>query len=328
MKLRGAEIDRFCARPAATARGALIWGEDQGLVAERRDRLLGALLGPGAAEEMRLTRLDAAALRADPAALDTALRARGFFPGPRAVLLAGATDALAPAVGAALAEAAAPDAFLLVAADQLTGRSALRALFEGAPHAAALPCYAEAPDPRALAEALRAAGAAPTPDAAAALASVARDLTRAEALRLVETLALHSPAADGPLTEADVAALAPLSAGGAVEAALDAVFEGGAAAVRRELARLAAHGTGAVEIALACQRRLRQLHAAAVDPAALGRIQPPSRRDRLAAQARRWGPARLERAMAVLYETDAGLRGGSKAPPAVLLERALLRVAG
>jgi DNA polymerase-3 subunit delta len=327
MKLRAGEVDRFCARPPATVRGALIWG-DEGLAAERRERLLAALLGPGAADEMRLERLDAAALRADPAALDTALRARGFFPGPRAVLLSGATDGQAAAIGAALAQAAAPDAFLLVAADQLAGRSALRALFETAPDAAALPCYADPADARTLSEALRAAGADPAPDAVTALAAVARDMSRAEARRLVETLALHSPASAGPLTAADVAALAPAAAGGALEAALDAVFEGGAAAVRRELARLAAQGTGPVEIALAAQRRLRLLHAAVVDPATLARVQPPSRRDRLADVARRWGAARLERAMAVLYQTDAGLRGGSKAPPAALLERALLRVAG
>jgi len=57
------------------------------------------------------------------------------------------------------------------------------------------------------------------------------------------------------------------------------------------------------------------------------RIQPPSRRDRAAAQARRWGAARLERALQTLLETDAALRGGSNAPPAALLERALLRLA-
>ncbi|PIY74241.1 MAG: DNA polymerase III subunit delta, partial [Rhodobacterales bacterium CG_4_10_14_0_8_um_filter_70_9] len=48
---------------------------------------------------------------------------------------------------------------------------------------------------------------------------------------------------------------------------------------------------------------------------------------RAAAQARRWGAARLERALETLYEADAALRGGSNAPPAALLERALLRLA-
>ncbi len=108
MKLNAAEAARFCAAPKPGVAGALIYGADAGQVAERRDQLLTRLLGPDAEQEMRLTRLTGADLRADPAALDAALRAQGFFPGARAVLVTQATDGLAPALGAALADAAAP----------------------------------------------------------------------------------------------------------------------------------------------------------------------------------------------------------------------------
>jgi DNA polymerase-3 subunit delta len=51
-----------------------------------------ALLGPNADEEMRLTRLTAAELRSDSALLLDAVKAVGFFPGPRAVQVDQATD--------------------------------------------------------------------------------------------------------------------------------------------------------------------------------------------------------------------------------------------
>jgi DNA polymerase-3 subunit delta len=53
-----------------------------------------ALLGPNADEEMRLTRLTAAELRSDSALLLDAVKAVGFFPGPRAVQVDQATDGL------------------------------------------------------------------------------------------------------------------------------------------------------------------------------------------------------------------------------------------
>ncbi|MEM8578769.1 MAG: DNA polymerase III subunit delta, partial [Pseudomonadota bacterium] len=51
-------------------------------------------------------------------------------------------------------------------------------------------------------------------------------------------------------------------------------------------------------------------------------------RDRMMGQARRWGPARLETALAVLTETDLALRSaGQTAPAMALVERALIRLA-
>jgi len=332
MKLSGAEAARFCAAPKPGVAGALIFGADAGQVAERRDQLLAKLLGPDAEAEMRLARLTGADLRADPAALDAALRAQGFFPGPRAVLVTQATDGLAPLIGAALAGAAAPEAFLLVTADALTGKSALRALFEGAKAAVAAPCYAEAPDARALAAMLAAAGARdPAPEALELLQALSQGMDRGALARLVEVLALYAREAEGALSAADVAACAPPFGEAAADAAIDAALDGETAVLRAQLARLAAQGGGGVALAIAAARHVRALHAVAAAGAqaggALMRIQPPSRRDRAAAQARRWGAARLERALETLYETDAALRGGSNAPPAALLERALLRLA-
>jgi DNA polymerase-3 subunit delta len=333
MKLAAKAAAQFCARPPSDIRGALLYGEDAGQVAAAREALLAALLGPNAEAEMRLERVPATELRAGPAALDAALRAQGFFPGPRAALVVGASDGAAKAVAAVLADAARPDAFLLVTADALGPRSSLRTTFETARDAVALPFYPEPPGREAIEAMASAAGAASVDaEAAEALRAMAGGMDRGALTRLVETAALYAgPGA--PLDAAAVAACAPPSPGEAgADAAVDAALTGQAAAVRAQLARLAARGASPVEIVMAALRRLRLLHRVAAGGdaarAAAMRVYPMASRETATAAARRLGPARLEAALARLLDVDAALRGGSDAPPMALLERALLRLAG
>ena len=73
-------------------------------VALKRAALVEALIGPDGAAEMRLERIAGADLRREPARCVDALKATGFFAGPRAVLVEEAGDAAAPALKAALAD--------------------------------------------------------------------------------------------------------------------------------------------------------------------------------------------------------------------------------
>ncbi|MER2507410.1 MAG: DNA polymerase III subunit delta, partial [Amaricoccus sp.] len=102
MKLSGREAARYLATPDPAGTGALLFGADATRVALKRAALVTAMIGPDGAAEMRLTRITGADLRRDPAALEDALKAIGFFPGPRAVLVEEATDGLAPLVATAL----------------------------------------------------------------------------------------------------------------------------------------------------------------------------------------------------------------------------------
>ena len=104
MKLAARDIPALCRAPDLKSAGCLIFGDDAMRVALRRQELLKALLGENAEQEMRLTRLAAADLRSDHAALIDAIKAVGFFPGPRAVFVEGATDGLAPVLASALAD--------------------------------------------------------------------------------------------------------------------------------------------------------------------------------------------------------------------------------
>ena len=104
MKLSARDANRYFAKPDPDKTGLLIFGEDAMRVALKRQQVIAALLGENAEEEMRLTRMSGADLRSDPAAALDAVKAVGFFPGPRAVFIEEATDNIAPALKTALSE--------------------------------------------------------------------------------------------------------------------------------------------------------------------------------------------------------------------------------
>ena len=104
MKLATRDAPSYFAKPDPTATGLLIYGADAMRVALKRQEVIKALIGPEGEEEMRLTRIAAADLRKDPALLSDAIKAQGFFPGPRVAFVEDATDGLSDTVTAALAD--------------------------------------------------------------------------------------------------------------------------------------------------------------------------------------------------------------------------------
>jgi DNA polymerase-3 subunit delta len=331
VRLAGAAVGRYVVRPDPSAAGLLLHGADPGRVAAARRRALDALLGPGAEEEMRLTRLPAADLRRDPAALQDAMRASGFFPGARAVLVEDATDGLTPLLADALAAQGEEDARIVVTAALLPARSKLRKLFEGHPSARSAALYDDPPSRAEVEAGLATQGVTADRDALARLEALAAEMGPGAFARLVETLALLRHGEEGAASEADVAAVAPASGTAAPDALAAAVAEGRAAEVTPLLRRLAAQGTGAVAMVLALARHFRAIHAAAARPGGVAALRTPvhgPRRDALVRQARLWGPARAETALGVLVETDLALRSaGARAPDLALVERALIRIA-
>jgi DNA polymerase-3 subunit delta len=128
--------------------------------------------------------------------------------------------------------------------------------------------------------------------------------------------------------------LLPVAADSELDRLVAAVAEGRADAVGPLIGRLAAAGVGAAGMLIAAGRHFRQLLglAAARDgiDSALGRLRPPAfgpRRQALAAQARRWGPGRLETANRLLFQADRTLRSAGSRPDRALVERCLIRLA-
>ena len=331
MKFAGARASAFCSRPDAGMHGALLHGPDGGLVALRRRELVAALIE---GDDMRLTRLDAAAALKDPAEIDTALRARGFFPGRRVVLVEGARDTLAKPLSGILAGIDSEDAFLVVTAENLTARSALRRLFEGDAELASLGLYPEAPDEAELSRLLAHAHVSVAPDAMASLVATAAQMDRGAIIQLIEKIRVFSLDREPPLDNAALEFLLPASADGGIERLVAAVAEGRAEAVGPLIGRLSAAGIGATAMLIATGRHFRQLLglAAARDgvEAALGRLRPPAfgpRRRALADQVRRWGPSRLETANRILFQADRSLRSAGERPDRAIVERCLIRLA-
>ncbi|MBK1634246.1 DNA polymerase III subunit delta [Rhodovulum adriaticum] len=335
MKLSGRDAARYFTRPDPDRAGVLLFGADAMRVALKRQELIANLLGPNAEEEMRLTRMMAGELRSDPAALADAVKARGFFPGPRVVFVEDAADGLADTIKAALSDWAEGDAQLVVTARQLTPRSALRKLFEGHANALAIGIYDDPPG-RDEIEAMLTKAGLPLPDSTAmgALTDLALALDPGDFSQTVEKLSLFKLNDPAPLTPEDIAACAPASVEGEADALIHAVAEGKAAEIGPMLRRLQAQGVTPVTLCITATRQYRALHAAASDPEGpargIGRLRPPvhfKSRDRMVRQAQNLGVAKLEQGLGLLIDTDLTLRSAQKAPQMAVMERALIRLA-
>ncbi len=336
MKLAGREAERYFAKPGAERTGLLIYGADAMRVALKRQQVLAALLGPGAEEEMRLTRLAGAELRKDPAQVLDAIKAVGFFPGPRAVFVEGATDANAPAILAALQDWEPGDAQIIVTAGQLKTTSKLRKAFEPHKNAFAAGLYDDPPSRAEIERTLSEAGISAVPgDCMAVLTDLAGNLGPGDFAQTIEKLALYKHGDDSPLSLDDIAACAPRSTEAALDDVLNVVAEARSGEIGPLIRRLQAQGTNAVSLCIGATRHFRTLYAAASDPggaaAGVGRLRPPvygKRRDRILRQAQSWGPHKLETALTVLTDTDLLLRSaGQTAPAMAVMERALIRLA-
>ena len=336
MKLSPRDAPAYFAKPDPDRAGLLIFGQDAMRVALRRQQMLAALLGDGAEEEMRLTRMPGAELRRDPAQALDAMKAVGFFPGARAVFVEEATDAAAPAILSALDAWQPGDACLVVTAGALKPSSKLRKGFEGHANAYAAAIYDDPPSRAEIAAQLNTAGLRNlSGDAEALLTAYAAQLSPGDFAQLVEKTGLYKRGDETALSVDDIEACAPQSIEAELDDILNIVAESRSGEIGPMLRRLQAQGTNAVSLCIGATRHFRTLYTAASDPggaaAGVGRLRPPvfgPRRDRIVRQAGSWGAPRLEAALTLLTDTDLQLRSaGQTAPAMAVMERTLIRLA-
>jgi DNA polymerase-3 subunit delta len=335
MKLSGKQAAAYPARPDPSAAGLLIYGADAMRVALKRQQVIAALIGPKGEEEMRLARLPGGELRKDRAALIDAVKAQGFFPGPRVVFVEEAGDGLAETIGAALQEWQPEDARIIVTAGALAARSALRKLFEAHPNAYALPVYDNPPGRHEIEAELARAGLKQVDSAAMQdIVALSRELDPGDFRLTLEKLALYKLGDATPVVSEDVLACAPSTIEAAMDDVLHCVAEAREAEIGPLVRRLEGQGVQPVGLCIGATRHFRALHAAASHPdgpaAGLARMRPPvfgPRRERMERQARRWGVARLEKALQMLTDTDLALRSSARAPQMAVVERTLIRLA-
>lgn len=336
MKLTPRDADAFFRKPDPKAAGLLIYGEDTMRVAMKRQEVVANLTGPAADEEMRITRLNGADLRRDPAALLDAVKATGFFPGARAVVVEEAGDGATDALKAALDDWREGDATIVATGGSLAAKSALRKLFEGSKRAFAAALYSN-PLTRSEIEAeLKRAGIAEVGrDAMGALEVLGRDLTPGDFRMTLEKIALYKLNDSSPLSVAEVELNAPASFESDVDDVFNILAEGRTDEIAPVMQRLSGQGVTPVTLLIMGTRHFRMLYTLVSAPGGpaqgIGRLRPPvfgPRRDRILRQAQGWRLDRLEAALELLLDTDLTLRSaGQKAPAFALVERAFVRLA-
>lgn len=335
MKLGGREAARHFADPDRSATGTLIYGQDAMRVALKRQELIANLIGPQGEEEMRLERIAASELRKQPVLLIDAMRAQGFFPGPRVAFVEGAADGLTKIIAAALADWQQGDAQIIVTAGSLTARSTLRKAFESHKSAFATGIYNDPPTREEIEADLKKAGLGNIdPQTMADLTALAREIDPGDLRQTIEKLALYKLNDDTPATSADLEACAPLTTEAALDDVLNIVAEARTAEIGPVMQKLTGQGIQPVGLCIGATRHFRTLHAAASDPggvsAGIARARPPvygPRRDRMLRQAQNWGLSKLESALTMLTDTDLQLRSAAqRAPQMALVERTLIRL--
>ena len=336
MKLSPRDAPRYFERPEADRTGVLIYGPDAMRVALKRQQVIAALVGPQGEEEMRLTRIPASELRKDPARLQDAIKAQGFFPGPRVAFVEDANDIAAPVITDALAEWQPGDAQIIVTAGQLRATSKLRKLFETHKNAYAAAIYDEPPSRAEIEADLAKSGLSQiSPEAMTDLTSLSRSLDPGDFRQTIEKLALYKLGDDTALNSDDVIACAPSSTEADLDDVLNIVAEARLGEIGPVMRRLKAQGVQPVGLCIGATRHFRTLYAASADPGGaaqgIARVRPPvfgPRRDRMLKQAQGWGAPRLEQALTLLTDTDLQLRSaGQHAPAMELVERTLIRLA-
>lgn len=335
MKLNARDAARFLAKPDLSKAGVLLFGPDAMRIALKRQDVVSTLVGSEGENEMRLTRMSGAELRKDPARLLDAIKAQGFFPGQRVVLIEDATDGLSKTFLAAIQDWLPGDAMMVVTAGQLNARSALRKAFEGTGSCVAIGIYTDPPSRDEIELTLKKSGLSEIdPSAMTDLDNLSRELDLGDLRQTIEKLALYKLGDQTPVTPEDIVACAPLTSEAALDDAVNFAADGNSKAIVPQMRRLAGQGVNPTTLCIGATRHFRQLHAAASSDqgpeAALSRARPPvfgPRRDRMIRQARQWQTPRLEMALKVLTDTDLALRSTRPVPAMAMMERAFIRIA-
>ncbi|MGC1502960.1 MAG: DNA polymerase III subunit delta [Sulfitobacter sp.] len=326
MKLSPRDANAYFKSPDKDKTGLLIFGSDAMRVALKRQEFLKALLGTQAEEEMRLTRIPAAELRREPAMLMDAIKAIGFFPGPRAAFVEDANDNIAQILLNTLKDWQPGDAQIVVTGGDLKKTSKVRKAFEAHPNGYAVAIYDNPPDRAEIERMLSDAKLTPDNDAMAALTDLARAIDPGDFRQTLEKLSLYKLNDDAPLSADDVTACAPTSTEADVDDILHVVAEARARDIGPVMSKLQAQGVTAVNLTIMATRHFRTLYRIAANPGAP--IYGVRDRDRVARQSKSWGAAKLETALSVLTDTDLTLRSaGQNAPAIALVERAFIRLA-
>jgi len=260
MKIEPRQAEAFLKKPDPRIRGVVIYGNDDGLVAERAVALAKAIC-PDLGDPFRVVDIAGEVLKHDPARLADEFGALSMMGGRRVVRVRPAGEESVAALENLVA-ATAGDALIIVEGGNLTPRSGLRALAETEASLAAMPCYMdnEAALEGLVENAARAQGLTVDADALPWIVERLggdRGQTRSE----IEKLLLYKAGdTNKTITMQDAVDILGDTAAIGIDDVIAATFDGELVALDRALDRVFSEGGHPVQLVRSLQRHADQLH--------------------------------------------------------------------
>ena len=261
MKIEPRQAEAFLRKPDPKVRGVVIYGSDDGLVAERAVALARTVCAD-LKDPFRVVDIPGEVLKGDPARLADEFSAMSLMGGRRVIRVRPAGEESAVALQN-LVDAAAGDALIVLEAGNLTPRSTLRTLAETEVCLAAMPCYPDSERrtlERLVESAARQQGLTVADDALEWIVERIggdRGQTRSE----IDKLMLYKAGdANKTLTLDDAMAVLGDTAAIGLDDVIAATFDGDLVSLDRSLDRVFAEGGNPVQLVRAVQRHTDQLH--------------------------------------------------------------------
>ncbi len=260
MKIESRQVEAFLRKPDPKVRGVVIYGNDDGLIAERAVQLAKSVC-EDLKDPFRVVDIAGDVLKNDPARLADEFSALSLMGGRRVIRVRPAGEESVTALENLVA-AGAGDGLVVLEGGNLAPRSGLRTLAETEAALAALPCYMDSPEVLAgiVEDAARAQGLSVEADALDWIVERIggdRGQTRSE----IDKLLLYKASDSGKaVTLEDAMAVLGDTASIGIDDVVAATFDGEPAALDRALDRVFAEGGNAVQLVRAVQRHADQLH--------------------------------------------------------------------
>lgn len=319
MKVAPRQIASFLSAIPAGINAALLHGNDLGLISERAGEIA-RQISDNLDDVFSVTRLEGDTVASDPAIISDSALAIAMTADRRLVWVRGKGSEMLAACKAAF-EQPVESAFIIVEASETTTRHALVKLFENAPHAAALGCYADsAADLGHILKEVTSRDNITIDRDTAALVIQRLGSDRAASRQEVEKLALLA-GPGGSLSYDDVVVALGDSGTLATSDIAMAAADGQIAALQRSLEKAWSESQNTIMVLRGCQTYFKQLlgvsrAAANGTPVvqAIKSLRPPVHfrlQDRMAAQLRGWTTDGLFDAINRLQDAELAVKTGA-----------------
>ena len=336
MKLTNRDLNSFFNSPPKGVAGVLIYGSDPMRVANKRQDLIQAMLGPKANEEMRLARISRENLKKTPEQAIDLCKAQGFFPGQRALLIEEANETITDIIIKAINVWKDGDATIIVTAGSLKPTSNLRKYFEQNKNTFSAPIYDNPMNKAEVENIISRSGLKNiTQDSFTQLYQLALQLEPGDFKQTIEKLALYKFNDETPLTHQEIRKCSPVSNEAQIEEVIAVILSGDQSKISQIVNRLRSQGVLPVTLVIAATRHFKVLFSVAADPkgpnAGASALRPPvygPRKENLIKQVQTWGPEKIKAAIKIITATDLLLRStNQQTPQMALVERLFIRLA-